>query len=112
MAPAKLYPARVRTSGFGWAMGVGRIGSVVEPMPGGYLLSIGLQPTQIFLSACFIALIAAVATALLALPAAPVGHDPSRTRTLKGSDGFALPSRDGWPREITISEIYERPDGP
>jgi lipopolysaccharide export LptBFGC system permease protein LptF len=42
-------------------------------MLGGYLLSIGLQLTQIFLSACFIALIAAVVTALLALRAAPVG---------------------------------------
>ena len=73
MAPAKLYPARVPTSGLRWAIGVGRIGSVVAPMLGGYLLSIGLQLTQIFLSACFIALIAAVVTALLALRAAPVG---------------------------------------
>jgi len=43
----KLYPARMRTSGLGWAIGVGRIGSVVAPMLGGYLLSIGLPPTQI-----------------------------------------------------------------
>jgi AAHS family 4-hydroxybenzoate transporter-like MFS transporter len=63
----KLYPARMRTSGLGWAIGVGRIGSVVAPILGGYLLSIGLPPKQIFLSACAIALVAAVATALLAL---------------------------------------------
>lgn len=63
----KLYPARMRTSGLGWAIGVGRIGSVVAPMLGGYLLSIGLPPTQIFLGACAIALVAAIATALLAL---------------------------------------------
>jgi MFS transporter, AAHS family, 4-hydroxybenzoate transporter len=69
----KLYPARMRTSGLGWAIGVGRIGSVVAPMLGGYLLSIGIPPTQIFLSACFIALIAATATALLALRGAPAG---------------------------------------
>jgi len=43
----KLYPARMRTSGLGWAIGIGRIGSVVAPMLGGYLLSIGLPPTQI-----------------------------------------------------------------
>ena len=36
-------------------------------MLGGYLLSIGLPPRQIFLSACFIALIAAIATGLLVL---------------------------------------------
>jgi MFS transporter, AAHS family, 4-hydroxybenzoate transporter len=67
----KLYPARMRTSGLGWAIGVGRIGSVVAPMLGGYLLSIGLPPPQIFLSACFIALVAATATALLVLRGAP-----------------------------------------
>jgi hypothetical protein len=32
---------------------------------GGYLLSVGLRPTHIFLSACFFAIVAAVATALL-----------------------------------------------
>jgi len=32
----------------------------------GYLLSVGLAPTHIFLSACVFALIAALATALLA----------------------------------------------
>jgi MFS family permease len=63
----KLYPARMRTSGLGWA------GSVVAPMLGGYLLSIGLPPTQIFLSACLVALVAATATALLVLRGAPAG---------------------------------------
>jgi AAHS family 4-hydroxybenzoate transporter-like MFS transporter len=72
-ACGKLYPARMRTSGLGWAIGVGRIGSVVAPILGGYLLSIGLPPAQIFLSACFVALVAATATALLALRAAPAG---------------------------------------
>jgi MFS transporter, AAHS family, 4-hydroxybenzoate transporter len=67
----KLYPARMRTSGLAWAGGVGRIGSIAAPMLGGYLLSIGLPPTRIFLSACLIALVAATATALLALRGAP-----------------------------------------
>jgi MFS transporter, AAHS family, 4-hydroxybenzoate transporter len=69
----KLYPARMRTSGLAWAGGVGRLGSIAAPMIGGYLLSIGLRSTQIFLSACFVALIAASATALLALRRAPAG---------------------------------------
>jgi AAHS family 4-hydroxybenzoate transporter-like MFS transporter len=62
----KLYPARMRTSGLGWALGIGRLGAVVAPVLGGFLLSMGLPPTQIFLSACVFALIAAAATALLA----------------------------------------------
>ena len=66
----KLYPARMRTSGLAWSGGVGRIGSIVAPILGGYLLSIGLPPMRSFLSASLIALVAATATALLALPAA------------------------------------------
>jgi MFS transporter, AAHS family, 4-hydroxybenzoate transporter len=62
----KLYPARMRTSGLGWALGIGRLGGIAAPVLGGYLLSLGLRPTNIFLSASLFALIAAVATALLA----------------------------------------------
>ncbi len=68
----KLYPARMRTSGIGWALGIGRLGGIAAPALGGYLLHIGLPPTQIFLSACGFAVIAAVATALLAFRGARV----------------------------------------
>ena len=61
----QLYPARMRTSGIGWALGIGRLGGIAAPALGGCLLALGLPPTQIFLSACGFALIAAVATALL-----------------------------------------------
>jgi len=63
----KLYPARMRTSGLGWALGVGRLGGIAAPVLGGYLLSLGMAPTQIFLSACIFAVIAAAATGMLAL---------------------------------------------
>jgi AAHS family 4-hydroxybenzoate transporter-like MFS transporter len=62
----KLYPARMRTSGLGWALGIGRLGGIAAPVLGGYLLHSGMAPTHIFLSACLFALIAAVATGLLA----------------------------------------------
>ena len=49
----------------------GRIGGDAAvgaaPALGGWLLSLGLPPRQIFLSACLFAAIAAVATGLLAL---------------------------------------------
>jgi AAHS family 4-hydroxybenzoate transporter-like MFS transporter len=61
----KLYPARMRTSGLGWALGIGRLGGIAAPVLGGWLLSIGLKPTHIFLSACVFAIIAAIATGLL-----------------------------------------------
>ena len=64
-ACGKLYPARMRTSGIGWALGIGRLGGIVAPILGGYLLAVGLPPTRIFLVACLFALIAAAATSLL-----------------------------------------------
>jgi MFS transporter, AAHS family, 4-hydroxybenzoate transporter len=69
----KLYPARMRTTGLGWALGVGRLGGIAAPPLGGYLLIIGMQPRSIFLSACGFAVIAAIATALLALRAPRAG---------------------------------------
>jgi MFS transporter, AAHS family, 4-hydroxybenzoate transporter len=62
-----LYPARMRTSGLGWALGIGRLGGIAAPALGGYLLARGLAPTHIFLIACLFAIVAAVATGLLAL---------------------------------------------
>lgn len=62
-----LYPARMRTSGIGWALGIGRLGGIAAAPLGGFLLARGLPPREIFLSACFFALVAAAATALLIL---------------------------------------------
>jgi MFS transporter, AAHS family, 4-hydroxybenzoate transporter len=60
-----IYPARMRTSGIGWALGVGRLGGIAAAPLGGYLLSRGLAPREVFLSALVFALIAAVCAALL-----------------------------------------------
>ncbi len=67
-ACGKLYPARMRTSGYGFATGVGRLGGIAAAPLGGYLLAKGLPPTYVFLSATAFAAMAAVATAFLALP--------------------------------------------
>ena len=67
----KLYPARMRTSGIGWALGIGRLGGIAAPVLGGWLLATGMRPPQIFLSACGFALIAAIATALLVFRGEP-----------------------------------------
>ncbi|HVH75453.1 MAG TPA: MFS transporter [Stellaceae bacterium] len=66
-ACGKLYPARMRTSGIGWALGIGRLGGIAAAPLGGFLLSHGLAPRHVFLFACLFAAIAAVCTALLAL---------------------------------------------
>ena len=75
----KLYPARMRTTGLGWALGIGRLGGIAAPPLGGYLLARGLPPRHIFLSACGFAVIAAIATALLGLRA-PRAQAPAVSR--------------------------------
>jgi MFS family permease len=67
-ACGKLYPARMRTSGYGFATGVGRLGGIAAAPLGGFLLARGLPPTYVFLSARLFAAIAALATAFLTLP--------------------------------------------
>jgi MFS transporter, AAHS family, 4-hydroxybenzoate transporter len=69
-ACGKLYPARMRTTGLGWALGVGRLGGIAAPVLGGFLLHHGMEPRHIFLFACLFALIAALATAGLAFSGA------------------------------------------
>jgi AAHS family 4-hydroxybenzoate transporter-like MFS transporter len=67
---AGLYPARIRSTGVGWALGIGRLGGIAGPALGGALLAFGLPPKQIFLCACGPALIAAIATIMLTVKAA------------------------------------------
>jgi AAHS family 4-hydroxybenzoate transporter-like MFS transporter len=57
---AALYPARVRNTGMGWALGIGRLGGIGGPSLGGFLLSLGWPPRQIFLVTCVTAGIAMV----------------------------------------------------
>jgi len=80
-ACGKLYPARMRASGYGFATGVGRLGGIAAAPLGGYLLALGLRPPYVFLSACVFAAIAAVATALLALPARQLAAIPAVEET-------------------------------
>ena len=63
MDDARSAPAR--SSGLAVACIVGR--QCGAPVPGGYLRSLKMPPTHIFLSACLFAVIAATATGLLAL---------------------------------------------
>jgi AAHS family 4-hydroxybenzoate transporter-like MFS transporter len=50
-AAAKFYPTPIRSTGVGWALGVGRVGSIVGPMLGGIMLGAAWKPREIILSA-------------------------------------------------------------
>jgi AAHS family 4-hydroxybenzoate transporter-like MFS transporter len=50
------YPAAIRSSGLGGALGVGRVGAIVAPLLGSLLLNWGWSAESVFLLLCAIAL--------------------------------------------------------
>ena len=74
---AQLYPTSCRASGIGWALGVGRFGSVIGPAVGGVLLAAGWSIPSVFIAAGLPSLIGAASVFTLgrivaATPAPPL----------------------------------------
>jgi AAHS family 4-hydroxybenzoate transporter-like MFS transporter len=63
---SEFYPTRIRSTGVGWALGIGRIGSIVGPLVGGLLLSQNTPMREVFWAAVIPALVAAAAAAGIA----------------------------------------------
>ena len=63
---ARFYPTPIRSTGIGWAFGVGRIGSIAAPMVGGMLLGLQIPPAQVFVFSVVPTLLAAAASLGLA----------------------------------------------
>jgi benzoate transport len=59
---ARLYPTEFKTTGVGWAIGMGRVGGVLAPLIGGLLISTGLSLSANFLIFSIPALFASVLT--------------------------------------------------
>lgn len=64
---AQYYPMHIRSTGLGWASGVGRIGAIVGPMLGGVLMQLSLPHHQNFMAFAVPGIIAALAIALVGL---------------------------------------------
>lgn len=64
-AASMAYPTEIRSTGVGWALGVGRIGSIVGPLLGGMLQSMAVAPRVIFFLCAIPAVIAALAAIAL-----------------------------------------------
>ena len=62
---AGYYPTAVRATGVGWALGIGRVGSIVGPLVGGVLLSQKWSAAEVFVTAAGAALCAALAALAL-----------------------------------------------
>lgn len=64
---ANAYPTEIRSTGVGWALGIGRAGSIVGPVVGASLVASGLAIDALFAVAAVPAVLAAVAVTCLAL---------------------------------------------
>lgn len=62
---ATLYPTYIRSTGVGWGLGIGRIGSIIGPIFGGIMLSLHLPLTTIFMAAAISALVGGAAIFLM-----------------------------------------------
>jgi AAHS family 4-hydroxybenzoate transporter-like MFS transporter len=58
---ATFYPTSVRATGVGWALGIGRVGSIIGPLIGGALMTAKWSTGGLFMAAATAALCAAVA---------------------------------------------------
>jgi MFS transporter, AAHS family, 4-hydroxybenzoate transporter len=58
---ATFYPTSIRATGVGWALGIGRVGSIVGPLVGGALMTLKWSSASVFAAAAAAALCAALA---------------------------------------------------
>ncbi len=61
----RFYPTEIRSTGVGFAMSAGRIGGIVGPLLGGFLIAAGLSMTANFMFFAVPTLLAGVATFLI-----------------------------------------------
>lgn len=59
---ANVHPTHLRATGVGWALGVGRVGSIIGPVFGGLLLGSGMKIEHLFL---VVAIVASAAACML-----------------------------------------------
>ncbi|MBB5390725.1 MULTISPECIES: MFS transporter [unclassified Herbaspirillum] len=59
------YPTTLRSTGIGWALGIGRIGSVVGPVIGGQMIAMQWSNASLFVAAAVPALVSALTVARL-----------------------------------------------
>jgi AAHS family 4-hydroxybenzoate transporter-like MFS transporter len=72
---ATFYPTSMRATGVGWALGIGRVGSIVGPLVGGALLTAKWSTGSVFMAAATAAFCAALAAFSLSRVAAIKGDD-------------------------------------
>ena len=59
------YPVSIRSTGLGWGLGIGRIGSIIGPSVGGWLLATAANPRSVYAVCVVPVVIGMAAVALL-----------------------------------------------
>ena len=59
---ARMYPTAIRSTGIGWAIGMGRLGGILGPILGGILVGLGLGMAESFMFFALPSLIAGIIT--------------------------------------------------
>lgn len=80
---AQFYPAAVRSTGMGWASGIGRIGAIVGPVLTGALLTLQLPHQMNFLVIAIPGVIAACAIFMVNLRASVEGEKDKQKNLVK-----------------------------
>lgn len=72
---AEYYPSAIRSTGIGWAAGIGRLGAIAGPVLGGALLGLALPFSQNFLAVAIPGIIGALAMALVNMSRSAKGEE-------------------------------------
>lgn len=72
---AAYYPTAIRSTGVGWALGIGRIGSIIGPVVGGIILSLRWQTASLFAIGALPAFCAAAAAFAMSSRSGSGVHD-------------------------------------
>jgi len=75
---AAYYPTSVRSTGIGWALGMGRTGAIIGPLLGALMLSRHWSLREIFMAGMIPSTMAAVALAIFALRLRRAAPTPTR----------------------------------
>jgi len=81
----RYYPTAMRATGVGWALGVGRLGSIVGPVLGGLLLAREWSPREILLAGGMPAVVAAIALLMSQLLLVRSSRNPGVGRPALGN---------------------------
>ncbi len=60
-----MYPPSIRSTGVGWALGIGRLGAIAGPYIGGELIALHWSSRELFMAAAVPAAIAAASALVI-----------------------------------------------